>query len=191
MSTRQKIFGCILTLLFTCPVLATDVNRHSIGLGYGIGNIKVSNVSSSKVNVDNYNINYGYYFNRDYQLNVTYSSVNSNRNIVGFSNLLTGLNYSVDALMVDVQRNFWLSNDFAVYGKLGAYYYDYQVKVTSSLFSLTEIIADTNDSGLSYSYGVGTMYQFDNNFEISLEYSYADMKDLKSDVINFGVRYHF
>ncbi|NRA70036.1 MAG: porin family protein [Gammaproteobacteria bacterium] len=86
-------------------------------------------------------------------------------------------------LVVAAKGAYPLSQRNSVYGKIGAQYYDYNIKQSGKSLN--------KDSGLGLFVGAGWQYQWDMGLAINAGVKYYDMGDIKSVGSTVGISYQF
>ncbi|MFT5675652.1 MAG: opacity protein-like surface antigen [Paraglaciecola sp.] len=86
-------------------------------------------------------------------------------------------------LIVAIRHDTRVSESSFIYGKLGAQYYDYEMKNSNSIFE--------KDSGTGVFSELGWNYQWSNNLSTNVGYQYMGMGDLSTSSLTFGLGYSF
>ncbi len=188
----KNLLSGSLILLLSFTTQAEEPTPYGLGVEIGMGDFEIDKLANSSLNASRYKINFSYDYSRNYRVNVGYTSVGSEQSISGLLNLFVGSEYSADIIDVNIQRNFWFNDYFAAYANLGAQYYSYKIKAINSILDTpVGMNAFGDDSGLSYNYGIGLMYQVTPQHEYTLGYRKDDLGDLSTDAFTMGYSYHF
>jgi opacity protein-like surface antigen len=108
----------------------------------------------------------------DYCANSDQANPNSLESDLDFSNFI-----------VAVRHDRQVSENSFVYGKLGAQYFDYEMKDNSSVFE--------EDSGTGIFSELGWQYQWSNNLNANIGYQFMGMGDLSTSSLTVGLGYRF
>lgn len=85
--------------------------------------------------------------------------------------------------IVAVRHDMKVSENSFIYGKLGAQYFEYEMKNDSSVFE--------EDSGTGIFSELGWRYEWSNNLSANVGYQYMGMSDLSTSSFTVGLGYRF
>jgi opacity protein-like surface antigen len=108
----------------------------------------------------------------DYCVSNDESTTSSPESDVDFYNIIVALRYDKKAT----------ANSF-VYGKLGAQYFDYEMKEGNTIFE--------EDSGTGIFSELGWRHEWSNNLTVNVGYQFLGMGDLSTSSVTSGLGYRF
>ena len=98
-----------------------------------------------------------------------------------------GIKVEADGLFFDIKGQLPLNEQFSLYGKLGLLKWDADLKLSLSIGSGSGNV----DDGSDVFFGVGGLFNINNNWALSVDYTLYELEDLDVDVFSVGVQFGF
>ena len=186
---RQSGYFLLAILFFALSVGSAPAWSQDTGLyaGFGFGQSKVRNLCDGTLNCDDkdtaLNIFAGYQVNRNFGVEVGYADLGKfSGSVPGFS--VTG---EVTGFELSGVGTIPIDQKFALYGKLGFFMWDVDVRGTIGGFGFSG-----SDDGTDPTLAIGARYSFTRNVAMQVQWQrYFDVGDSDIDVIGLGVLFRF
>lgn len=188
MSVSKKILPAAIALALLVPVTGMAAGRDGSGMyvGAAANRLDASFDDASNVSFDDSDTTWsvfgGFMFNKWFGAEVGYLDLGSYASD-------SGLKLDADAISLAAVANWNLSNNFALYGKLGVFFLESN---SEQVIPGIGLVQDGEDSTQEY-VAVGAQFNFGNGLGLYGEYSWADtsVNDLNIDIISVGLKYYF
>lgn len=194
-----KTLPILLTVALGFSAAAQDnLKRHSVGVQGSLASAEYKNSTSDGRGVAQIYFHYDYAFDRTFSLELGVNAARENddwncerddddkwsckeKDLSLFDIDADKLEYS--NLVVAGKAQYQLNQRNSLYGKLGAQFYDYEIKQRSTLLA--------DDSGLGIYAEAGWQYRWDNGIGIDAGLKLMKMGELRVAGTTLGVSYAF
>jgi OmpA-OmpF porin, OOP family len=180
----------ILAILFSAlslgsaPALSQDTGLYA---GFGLGKSKVKDLCEGLTNCDDkdtaLNIFAGYQANRNFGVELGYAELGK------FSGSVPGISVTgeVTGFELSAVGTLPIDEKFALYGKLGFFMWDVDVRGSAGGFGFSG-----SDDGTDPTLAIGARYSLTRNVALQVQWQrYFDIGDSDIDVIGLGVLFRF
>lgn len=194
-----KTLPLILTVALSFNAAAQDnIKRHSVGVQASVANVEFKNSTNDGNGVAQMYLHYNYAFNHIFSLEAGLNAGQENddwkceqddddkwsckeKNLSLFDMNADKVEYS--NIVIAAKAQYKLSQRNSLYGKLGAQYYDYEIKQRST------VLAD--DTGVGLYVEAGWQYRWDSGIGMDAGLKIMKMGDLKVAGTTLGISYAF
>ena len=189
---RQSRF-LILAILFSAlslasaPTLSQDTGHTGLYAGFGLGKSKVRDLCEGLTNCDDkdtaLNIFAGYQANRNFGVELGYAELGK------FSGSVPGISVTgeVTGFELSAVGTLPIDEKFALYGKLGFFMWDVDVRGSAGGFGFSG-----SDDGTDPTIAIGARYSLTRNVAMQVQWQrYFDIGDSDLDVVGVGLLFRF
>jgi OOP family OmpA-OmpF porin len=183
--------GVTSCIAVSAPALAADEGFY-VGASVGVtsldvdgGDLGLTNASFDD-NDTGYKVFLGYDFNKNWGVELGYADLGQYDFTGNFGAVNVRGDIDVTAAYLTAVGTYPINNEFAVFGKLGAYYGDADATASAGTISASDSGSDTN-----VLFGLGVKYNFTKQFAVRGEWERFHDSDFPVDLFSVGVAFKF
>jgi OmpA-OmpF porin, OOP family len=190
MKHRALMLGLSI-LAFAAPGIATAEPRPGFYIGAGAGSVDVEDDDTGFDDGDTgFKVFGGYALSNILAVELSYIDGGTAEDSFSLNPGTATLDVDTSIVNLSVLGDLLLTEQFSLFGRLGYAFIDTDVDAVGRLGNLTTRISDS-DSSDDFSYGVGAVYRFNEQFEARAEYEGIDVSDGNLSAITASVLFRF